>query len=100
MTMHVQARIKTKNQILIRLDQESSSEQLKSLEQSSKDKTIQLTQKNRQLKLKKAERRRTTELNIEQINTTNRRNMNETRPAGESAPGTRKRGACSYLFSE
>ena len=51
----------TKNQILIRLDQESSSEQLKSLEQSSKDKVIQLTQKDRQLKLKKmAAKKRTT----------------------------------------
>lgn len=60
----------TKNQILIRLDQESSSEQLKSLEQSSKDKIIQLTQKNQQLKLKKIERSRTAELNIEQMNTT------------------------------
>ena len=36
----------TKDQILIRLDQESSSERLKSLEQSSKDKVIQLIQKN------------------------------------------------------
>ena len=60
----------TKNQILIRLDQESSSEQLRSLEQSSKDKIIQLTQKNQQLKLKNVERKRTVELNLEQINTT------------------------------
>ena len=60
----------SKNQILIRLDQESSAEQLRSLEQGSNDKIIQLTQKNQQLKLKKVERKRTTELNIEQINTT------------------------------
>ena len=60
----------TKNQILIRLDQESSSEQLRSLEQSSKDKIIQLTQKNQQLKLKNVEHKRTVELNLEQINTT------------------------------
>ena len=43
----------TKNQILIRLDQERSSEQLKSLEQSSKDKIIQLTQKRSTIKTQK-----------------------------------------------
>ena len=60
----------TKNQILIRLDQESSSEELKSLEQSLKDKSIQLTQKDKQLQLKRVERRRTVELNEEQLKTT------------------------------
>lgn len=60
----------TKDQILIRLDRESTTEQLKSLEQSVKDKISQIGQKQQQLELKKEERNRTLELNIEQVATT------------------------------
>ena len=59
-----------KDQILIRLDQESSEEQLKSLEQSVKDKTSQIAQKQQQLQLKRLERERTLDLNREQVATT------------------------------
>lgn len=59
-----------KNQILVRLDQESSEEQLKSLEQSVKDKTSQIAQKQQQLQLKRLERERTLDLNREQVATT------------------------------
>ena len=60
----------SKNQALIRLDQESTAEQLNSLEQSVKEKTSQTLQKQEQLSLKKLERERTLELNREQLSTT------------------------------
>ena len=59
-----------KDQALIRLDQESTAEQLKSLEQGVKEKTSQILQKQEQLSLKKMERKRTLDLNREQISTT------------------------------
>ena len=60
-----------KDQILIRLDQDSTEEQLKSIEQNIQDKAAQNKEKQEQLALKKKERTRTTELNREQIATTN-----------------------------
>ena len=60
----------SKNQALIRLDQESTAEQLNSLEQGVKEKTSQTLQKQEQLSLKKLERERTLELNREQLSTT------------------------------
>ncbi|MDA9639117.1 HlyD family efflux transporter periplasmic adaptor subunit [Synechococcus sp. AH-779-G23] len=60
----------SKNQALIRLDQESTAEQLNSLEQGVKEKTSQTLQKQDQLSLKKLERERTLELNREQLSTT------------------------------
>ena len=65
----------TKDQALIRLDQESTTEQLKSLEQGVKEKTSQILQKQEQLSLKKRERERTLDLNREQLSTT-RNNLN------------------------
>lgn len=59
-----------KDQILIRLDQESTAEQLKSLEQGLDDKSKQIKQKQQQLVLKKEERQRTLELSREQVSTT------------------------------
>ena len=59
-----------KDQPLIRLDQESTTEQLKSLEQGVKEKTSQILQKQEQLSLKKLERKRTLDLNREQLSTT------------------------------
>lgn len=59
-----------KDQILIRLDQESTTEQLKSYEQGIADKTKQISQKQQQLELKKEERQRTLELTREQVSTT------------------------------
>ena len=59
-----------KDQALIRLDQESTAEQLKSLEQGVKEKTSQIMQKQEQLSLKKMERKRTLDLNREQLSTT------------------------------
>ena len=60
----------SKGQALIRLDQESSAEQLKSLTQGLEEKTTQIGQKEQQLLLKKQERVRTEELNREQVATT------------------------------
>ncbi len=60
----------SKDQPLIRLDQESTAEQLKSLEQGVLEKTSQINQKQEQLSLKKLERKRTLELNREQLATT------------------------------
>ena len=60
----------SKGQALIRLDQESSAEQLKSLSQGLEEKTTQISQKEQQLQLKKQERIRTEELNREQVATT------------------------------
>ena len=60
----------SKDQALIRLDQESTAEQLKSLEQGVTEKTSQIEQKQAQLSLKKLERERTLELNREQLSTT------------------------------
>ena len=60
----------SKNQALIRLDQESTAEQLNSLEQGVKEKTSQTLQKQEQLSLKNQERERTLELNREQLSTT------------------------------
>ena len=56
-----------KGQALIRLDQESSAEQLKSLNKGMEEKTTQINQKQQQLRLKKLERERTLDLNREQI---------------------------------
>jgi HlyD family secretion protein len=60
----------SKDQALIRLDQESTAEQLNSLEQGVKEKTSQTLQKQEQLSLKNQERERTLELNREQLSTT------------------------------
>lgn len=60
----------SKNQALILLDQESTAEQVKSLEQGFKEKTSQINQKKEQLLLKKLERDRTLDLNREQLVTT------------------------------
>ncbi|MGC6482903.1 MAG: HlyD family secretion protein [Synechococcus sp.] len=59
-----------KGQLLIRLDQESTAEQLSSLEQSVTEKGTQIIQKQEQLKLKRLERQRTLDLNREQLATT------------------------------
>ena len=56
-----------KDQVLIRLDQDSTDEQLKSIQQSIGDKAEQNKQKVQQLELKKNERKRTAELNKEQL---------------------------------
>ena len=60
----------SKDQALILLDQGSTAEQLKSLEQGVIEKTSQIDQKQAQLSLKKLERKRTLELNREQLATT------------------------------
>ena len=60
----------SKGEALIRLDQESSSEKLKSLSKSVEEKSTQIGQKQQQLQLKKLERERTIELNREQLATT------------------------------
>ena len=60
----------SKDQALILLDQESTAEQLKSLEQGLKEKTSQINQKKEQLSLKKLERDRTLDLKREQLATT------------------------------
>jgi len=60
----------SKGQVLILLDQESTAEQLRSLEQGATEKTSQINQKQEQLSLKKLERERTLELNREQLATT------------------------------
>ena len=60
----------SKGQAVIRLDQESSSEKLKSLTKSVEEKTTQVGQKQQQLKLKRLERERTIELNTEQLAST------------------------------
>ena len=60
----------SKGEALIRLDQESSSEKLKSLSKSVEEKSTQIGQKQQQLQLKKLERERTGELNREQLATT------------------------------
>ena len=59
-----------KGQLLIRLDQESTAEQLVSLEKSVTEKSAQIAQKQEQLKLKRLERQRTLDLNREQLATT------------------------------
>ena len=60
----------SKGQALILLDQESSSEKLKSLEKSVEEKSTQIGQKQEQKQLKKLERERTIELNREQLAST------------------------------
>ena len=60
----------SKGEALIRLDQGSSSEKLKSLSKSVEEKSTQIGQKQQQLQLKKLERERTSELNREQLATT------------------------------
>ena len=60
----------SEGQALILLDQESTAEQLKSLEQGVIEKTSQIDQKQAQLSLKNLERERTFELNREQLVTT------------------------------
>ena len=60
----------SEGQALILLDQESTAEQLKSLEQGVIEKTSQINQKQAQLSLKNLERKRTYELNREQLATT------------------------------
>ena len=60
----------SKGQVLIKLDQESSGEQLRSLEKSVAEKTSQISQKQEQLTLKQLERRRTVDLNSAQLATT------------------------------
>ena len=60
----------SKGDPLIRLDQESTAEQLKSLTQGLQEKDTQIAQKEQQLQLKKLERERTLDLNREQVATT------------------------------
>ena len=60
----------SKGEALIRLDQESSAEQLKSLTNGVNEKTTQIKQKQQQLLLKKLERERTLDLNREQLAST------------------------------
>ena len=60
----------SKGEALIRLDQESSAEQLKSLTNGVNEKTTQISQKQQQLLLKKQERERTLDLNREQLAST------------------------------
>ena len=60
----------SEGQALILLDQESTAEQLKSLEQGVIEKTSQTNQKQAQLSLKNLERERTFELKREQLATT------------------------------
>jgi len=60
----------SKGEALIRLDQESSAEQLKSLTNGVEEKTTQIGQKQQQLLLKKLERERTLDLNREQLAST------------------------------
>ncbi len=60
----------SKGEALIRLDQESSAEQLKSLTNGVEEKTTQISQKQQQLLLKKLERERTLDLNREQLAST------------------------------
>ena len=60
----------SKGEALIRLDQESSAEQLKSLTNGVNEKTTQISQKQQQLLLKKLERERTLDLNREQLAST------------------------------
>ena len=60
----------SKGEALIRLDQESSAEQLKSLTNSVDEKTTQIRQKQQQLLLKKLERERSVDLNREQLAST------------------------------
>ncbi len=60
----------TKGQPLIRLDQESTAEQLKSLIKGVEEKTSQINEKEQQLLLKKQEIKRTEDLNREQVATT------------------------------
>ncbi len=60
----------SKGEALIRLDQESSAEQLKSLRNGVNEKTTQISQKQQQLLLKRQERERTLDLNREQLAST------------------------------
>ena len=60
----------SKGEALIRLDQESSAEQLKSLTNGVNEKSTQIKQKQQQLLLKKLERERTLDLNREQLAST------------------------------
>ena len=60
----------TKDQPLIRLDQESTAEQLKSSIKGVEEKTSQIKQKEQQLLLKRQEIERTEDLNREQVATT------------------------------
>ena len=60
----------SKGEALIRLDQESSAEQLKSLTNGVNEKTTQISQKQQQLMLKRLERERTLDLNREQLAST------------------------------
>ena len=60
----------TKGQALIRLDQESTAEQLKSLTKGVEEKASQIIQKEQQLQLKLLERERTLDLNREGLSTT------------------------------
>ncbi|WP_114990856.1 HlyD family secretion protein [Synechococcus sp. UW179A] len=60
----------SEGQALIRLDQESTAEQLKSSIKGVEEKTTQIKQKEQQLVLKKQEKERTEDLNREQVATT------------------------------
>ena len=60
----------SKGQLLIRLDQESTADQLQSLETSVTEKKSQINQKQQQLSLKQLERQRLLDLNREQLVTT------------------------------
>ena len=82
----------TKGQALIRLDQESTTEQLKSLEKGVEEKTSQITQKEQQLQLKKLERERTLDLNREALATT-RSNLQLQQQILERLEGLAKVGA-------
>ena len=82
----------TQGQALIRLDQESTTEQLKSLEKGVQEKTSQITQKEQQLELKKLERERTIDLNREALATT-RSNLQLEQQILERLEGLAKVGA-------
>ena len=60
----------TEGQPLIRLDQESTAEQLKSAIQGVEEKTTEINQREQQLVLKNQEKERTKDLNREQVATT------------------------------
>lgn len=57
----------SKGQVLIELDQKSTAQQLKSLQEAEKQKQTQLKQKQQQLQLKRQEKLRSGEINAEQV---------------------------------
>ena len=85
------ARVK-KNQVLIRLDQESTAERLNSLEKGVKEKSSQIILKQEQLLLKGVERDRTLDLNREQLIST-RNNLELEAQILERLKGLAREGA-------